>query len=120
MAIALDHDASDAGLAAAHDRLLATRPTAVNLRWALDIVRREVAGLPQAERADAAFAVADRLAEEDVATNAAIAENGLALVRKAYEAKGTVRTGQHPHPLQHRLDRLRRLGHGARHRLPGA
>ena len=88
LAIALDHDASDAGLAAAHDRLLATRPTAVNLRWALDIVRREVAGLPPAERADAAFAVADRLAEEDVATNAAIAENGLALVRKAYEGKG--------------------------------
>ena len=88
LAIALDHDASDAGLSGAHDRLLATRPTAVNLRWALDIVRREVAGLPQAKRADAAFAVADRLAEEDVATNAAIAENGMALVREAYEAKG--------------------------------
>ena len=88
VAIALDHDASDAGLAGAHDRLLATRPTAVNLRWALDIVRREVAGLPQGKRADAAFAVADRLAEEDVATNAAIAENGMALVREAYDAKG--------------------------------
>ena len=118
LAIALDHDASDAGLAGAHDRLLATRPTAVNLRWALDIVRREVAGLPQGKRADAAFAVADRLAEEDVATNAAIAENGMALVRKAYAGQGPGRPGQHPHPLQYRLDRLRRLGHGARHRLP--
>ena len=88
LAIALDEDASDAALAAAHRRLLATRPTAVNLRWALDIVHREVAALPQKERAQAAFAVADRLAEEDVATNAAIAENGLALVRKAWEDKG--------------------------------
>ena len=87
LAIALDHDASDDGLAGAHERLLATRPTAVNLRWALDILRREVAGLPQGARADAAFAAADRLAEEDVATNAAIAENGMALVCKAYEAK---------------------------------
>ena len=76
------------GLPARMTRLLATRPTAVNLRWALDIIRREVAGLPQGARADAAFAAADRLAEEDVATNAAIAENGMALVRKAYEAKG--------------------------------
>jgi methylthioribose-1-phosphate isomerase len=88
LAIALDRDPSDEGLAAAHDRLLATRPTAVNLRWALDIVHREVAGLPKAERADAAFVVADRLAEEDVATNAAIAESGLVLVRKAYDDKG--------------------------------
>jgi len=88
LAIALDEDASDAALAAAHRRLLATRPTAVNLRWALDIVHREVAALPEKERAQAAFAVADRLAEEDVATNAAIAENGLALVRKAWEDKG--------------------------------
>src|SRR5262249_9130903 len=45
LAIALLRDASDEGLAAAYARLLATRPTAVNLRWALDIVRREVAGL---------------------------------------------------------------------------
>lgn len=87
LAIALGSDNSDEGLAAAHRRLLATRPTAVNLRWALDIVRREAGSVPAAERAQAAFAVADRLAEEDVATNAAIAESGLALVRNAYAAK---------------------------------
>jgi len=88
LAVALGHDGSDEGLVAAHARLLATRPTAVNLRWALDIVRREVASRPAAERSEAAFVVADRLAEEDVATNAAIAESGLALVRAAHEVKG--------------------------------
>src|SRR4051794_21697128 len=87
LAIALASDSSEEGLAGAHRRLLATRPTAVNLRWALDIVRREVGGLPAAERSEAAFAVADRLAEEDVPTHPAIAENGLALVRKAWSEK---------------------------------
>jgi methylthioribose-1-phosphate isomerase len=87
LAIALAGDSSEEGLAAAHRRLLATRPTAVNLRWALDIVRREVASLPADERCEAAFAIADRLAEDDVATNAAIGENGVALVREAYSRK---------------------------------
>src|SRR5262249_49799776 len=87
LAIALVGDSSDEGLAAAHRRLLATRPTAVNLRWALDIVHRAVVRLAPSDRAQAAFDLADRLAEEDVATNAAIAESGLALVRDAYAAK---------------------------------
>src|SRR5690349_13155614 len=38
LALALDRDASDAALAKAHTALDATRPTAVNLRWALDRV----------------------------------------------------------------------------------
>jgi methylthioribose-1-phosphate isomerase len=91
LCLALRHDASDEALDDAVDVLAAQRPTAVNLRWALEIVHRDVAGLPPAGRSEAAFTVADRLAEQDVATNAAIAENGLALVRQAYEAKG--RTG---------------------------
>ena len=71
----------------------------VNLRWALDIVRREVAGVPQGKRADAAFAVADWLAEEDVATNAAIAENGTAPSRRlSGERRGRP---VNIYPLQH-------------------
>src|SRR4051812_17373561 len=52
--LALRADAPDAGLAAAHASLLATRPTAVNLRWALDRVRAHVAPLAPAQRAEAA------------------------------------------------------------------
>jgi len=82
LAMALDRDASDAGLARAHAALDATRPTAVNLRWALDRVRRRVAPLAAADRADAAWLEADAIATEDVAINRAIGEHGLKLLER--------------------------------------
>lgn len=81
LALALDHDASDTGLERAHAALDGTRPTAVNLRWALDRVRRAVLSLPQAERADAAWQEADRIVGEDVHLNRRIGAHGLALLR---------------------------------------
>ena len=72
MCLALRADASDEGLERAYATLLATRPTAVNLRWALDRVRHAVAHLADAERADAAWLEADAIAAEDVAINHAI------------------------------------------------
>src|SRR5262249_36179488 len=66
LALALSVDPSDAALSAAFDRLLATRPTAYNLRWALERVRRDVAPLAAHERAAAAFEVAGLIADEDV------------------------------------------------------
>jgi methylthioribose-1-phosphate isomerase len=81
LAMALDRDASDAALAKAHRALDATRPTAINLRWALDRVRRAVAMLAVSERADAAWHEADRIREEDVAINHAIGFAGLELLR---------------------------------------
>jgi len=61
--------------------LLATRPTAVNLRWALDRVRSEVRGAPPGERAARALACAERLADEDVEVCRAIGAHGLGLAR---------------------------------------
>ena len=81
LALALGRDASDEGLAQAHAALDATRPTAVNLRWALDRVRRTVLGLPHAERAGAAWQEADRIVAEDVHLNRRIGAHGLALLR---------------------------------------
>ena len=81
LALALDRDASDAALAKVHATLDATRPTAVNLRWALDRVRAAVARLPERQRADAAWREADAIAAEDVAINHAIGLHGLALLR---------------------------------------
>jgi methylthioribose-1-phosphate isomerase len=80
LAMALDRDASDAALMRAHAMLDATRPTAVNLRWALDRVRVVVVGLPGAGRADAAWREADAIATEDEAINRAIGTHGLALL----------------------------------------
>jgi methylthioribose-1-phosphate isomerase len=82
LALALDEDASDEELARAHAMLDATRPTAVNLRWALDRVRNRVAPLPTGERADAAWREADALYDEDVAINAALGRHGVALLRE--------------------------------------
>ncbi|HEV2219900.1 MAG TPA: S-methyl-5-thioribose-1-phosphate isomerase [Casimicrobiaceae bacterium] len=81
LALALDRDASDAGLARAHATLDATRPTAVNLRWALDRVRNAVASLPPDARADAAWLEADAICAEDIAINHAIGVHGLELLR---------------------------------------
>jgi len=82
LALALDTDATDAAAARAHAMLDATRPTAVNLRWALDRVRARVMPLSPALRARAAWDEADAIAAEDVAINAALGRHGLALLRE--------------------------------------
>ncbi|MBM3569330.1 MAG: S-methyl-5-thioribose-1-phosphate isomerase [Alphaproteobacteria bacterium] len=81
LALAMREDAGDAALAAAYDALLATRPTAVNLRWALDDLRGALAPLPAAQRFAAAWARAAKICDDDVAICRAIGEHGLALIR---------------------------------------
>jgi len=88
LAMALDRDATDAAIAKAVRALEATRPTAVNLRWALERVRSSVSMLPVGERADAAWREADRIAAEDVAINYAIGRAGLDLVREFARRRG--------------------------------
>jgi len=81
VALALREDPSDASLDAAWERLHATRPTAINLRWALDALRARLRPLDPAKRAAAAYAQAAESADEDVAINRAICRNGLAIIR---------------------------------------
>jgi methylthioribose-1-phosphate isomerase len=83
LAFALREAAGDAALEAALERLAATRPTAVNLRWALARVRARVRTLPEGERAAAAWAEAVAIADEDLRINAAIGAHGAALLREA-------------------------------------
>jgi methylthioribose-1-phosphate isomerase len=78
--LALRADASDAALAHAHAMLLATRPTAVNLRWALDRVRDHVTAMPTAQRAEAARQLAIEICDEDVTLNRGIGAAGLPLI----------------------------------------
>lgn len=77
LAYALSRDGSDAGLDRASEMLLATRPTAVNLRWALGQVTAAVRHLPESERARAGLDKAHRLREEDIANCERIGDNGL-------------------------------------------
>jgi len=88
LALALLRDASDAGLAKAHSTLDATRPTAMNLRWALDRVRRVVEPLPESERVDAAWCEADAIVVEDIEICHAIGRNGLELLREVPRRRG--------------------------------
>ncbi len=87
LALALAADPSDANLTGACARLLATRPTAVNLRWALDAARGAVAPLAPRDRAAAAFRHAVARSEADVTTNSAIGDHGLAVLRRIAKAK---------------------------------
>ncbi len=87
MALAMREDASDAGLARAGATLLATRPTAVNLRWAIEEMRRLLSPLPPAQRAAQAYVRAAAICEEDVAINRGIAAAGLPLIEAAWAKK---------------------------------
>jgi methylthioribose-1-phosphate isomerase len=69
-------------------QLLATRPTAVNLAWAMDGARRRLQTVPAAERAEAALRYAMDLADEDVATCEAIGVHGCAVLEQLWQARG--------------------------------
>jgi methylthioribose-1-phosphate isomerase len=81
LALALRSGAGDEALEEACRVLLATRPTASNLRWALERMRPALLALPAGDRADAAYRMAAEICDEDVAINAAIGEHGLGLIR---------------------------------------
>jgi methylthioribose-1-phosphate isomerase len=87
LALALRTDTSDAALEQAYATLIATRPTAVNLRWALDEVTAAVRNQPRDARVDAAYARAAAICKEDTAANAAIGEHGLAIIERIAAAK---------------------------------
>ena len=88
LAIALSDEASDAHLQYAAALLRSTRPTAVNLHWALARMERALLPLPPTERAAAAWREAAAIAEEDVAQNAAIGQHGLSLFRQMQRRQG--------------------------------
>jgi methylthioribose-1-phosphate isomerase len=78
--LALRSDASDDNLERAYATLLATRPTAINLKWALDEMMAAVRNRPRGERLAAAFKRAGEICDEDVAINQAIGRNGLTII----------------------------------------
>ena len=80
MALAMREDASDAAIEGAYQMLIATRPTAINLKWALEAMRAVLKPLAPSARCEAAYARAEEIADEDVAINRSIAQNGLSLI----------------------------------------
>ena len=82
IALAMRDDTSDTALAAACAHLGATRPTAVNLAWAIERVRGALMNTPRAERVERAFTEADAICEEDVDRCRRIGEHGLTLIEE--------------------------------------
>ena len=92
VALALKEGAGDESLQHACDALAATRPTAVNLHWALARMRRHLQPLPVAQRRAAAWAEARAIAAEDAAANRAIGAHGLALIERLARRPVTLMT----------------------------
>ncbi|HXR94788.1 MAG TPA: S-methyl-5-thioribose-1-phosphate isomerase [Rhizomicrobium sp.] len=82
LALAMREDASDENLAKVHDALAETRPTAINLRWALGRMRDALLNRPRAERAQLAWKEAAAIADEDAAMSKAIGEHGLDVIKQ--------------------------------------
>ncbi len=87
VAIAMRADASDAALDHVWEVLNETRPTAINLRWALNAMRDHLRPVPVAERASAAYARAAEIADEDVELNRSIGAHGLEVIRRIAATK---------------------------------
>ena len=85
--LALRGDPSDTQLNAAIDTLATTRPTAVNLAWALDRMVKTVVPLPAEKRSAVAYAAAARICDEDVEGCRAIAEHGARLIEECWAAR---------------------------------
>jgi len=87
VALSMKHHASDAALKATCDMLAKARPTAVNLRWAIERMRDFLLPLPAERRAEAAWREAGRIADQDVQINEAIGRHGLEIIRTVHQKK---------------------------------
>jgi len=88
IALGMRADPTDAGLARVVEGLVRTRPTAVNLRWAVDRMISVLSAEPVSGRVGRAYAEAARIAEADVAACAAIGRHGLRLLQELRSAAG--------------------------------
>ena len=86
--LGLRTDASDSALREMCETLIATRPTAVNLRWAIRAMQELLLPLPKEDRVSAAYVKAAQICDEDVAINSAIGDHGLEVFRQAWKVKG--------------------------------
>jgi methylthioribose-1-phosphate isomerase len=88
IALAMSADGSDTNLQLAAGLLGNTRPTAVNLRWAIERMTRRMQTIAPSARADAAWMEAENIADEDIAINLLIGQHGLEVLRSVASKKG--------------------------------
>ena len=87
MALAMHDNADDENLLLCAETLLETRPTAVNLRWALDRIQNALSASPVAERTELAYSLAADICDEDVKINHAVGRHALSVIRTLWQQK---------------------------------
>ncbi|MGF1909753.1 S-methyl-5-thioribose-1-phosphate isomerase [Vibrio kasasachensis] len=87
MALGMTEDTSDEHLQTCYDVLIETRPTAINLKWALDRTFAQLKKVPNDQRKVAAYKLAAEIADEDVQLCESIGEHGLEIIKKIAEQK---------------------------------
>lgn len=87
LVLALQQDSSTMAMQTAAEALCASRPTAVNLAWAVNRMMQSLRIVPQHERAQLAWQLAQEIADEDVALNRAIGQHGYDLIRSMFTKK---------------------------------
>lgn len=85
LAMAMTNDPSDENLNRTHQQLFETRPTAINLKWALDSVRDAITKLSPEQRAEHAWKRATEIADEDVELCRKIGEHGLEIIKALHK-----------------------------------
>lgn len=97
-ALAMKEDPSDSHIGEAYDMLYAARPTAVNLRWAVDKMKALLTPLAPDARADAAYQLASEICDEDVHMCESMGKHGLPLIEAIAKDK---RPGEQVNILTH-------------------
>lgn len=98
IAIQMKKNPSDTSLEEAWRLLYATRPTAINLKWALDRCKTKLLPLPECDRSAAAMELAHKICDEDVEINRLIGCYGLDIIKdiaKKKDSKDPVRILTH-------------------------
>lgn len=87
IALAMKNDPSDDSFKDASLRLFQSRPTAVNLQWALNRMRNELQSISPAKRFESAWSLCQTILDEDIKTNQAIGEHGLNLIKNNFSKR---------------------------------
>ena len=92
IAIALTKNSTNQSLMDAKNKLIKSRPTAVNLSWAVNLVSNQLKNEPRNIRASMAWMLANKIANEDIETNQSIGESGFKLIHKIKKSRINILT----------------------------
>ncbi len=86
-AISLRNDPSNKNIKFSYERLLETRPTAINLKWALSFITEKIKKIKHSNRAEKSFELAKKMREEDIINCFKIGINGYKIIESFFKQK---------------------------------